>query len=61
MAVDGSLYEYLQKTGNAPVRALQHIRALNAQPRLAEQLGVPDRQAVLFITRIGYLGSNQAV
>lgn len=61
MAVEGSLYEHLQKTQQAPVRALQHIRALNAQPRLAEQLGVPDRQAVLFITRIGYLASNQAV
>lgn len=61
MAVEGSLYEHLQKSQNAPVRALQHIRALNAQPRLAEQLGVPDRQAVLFITRIGYLASGQAV
>jgi GntR family transcriptional regulator len=61
MVVEGSLYERLQKTKNAPVRALQHIRALNAQPRLAELLGVPDRQAVLFITRIGYLASNQTV
>ena len=33
----------------------------HAQPRLAEQLGIPDRQAVLFITRIGYLESGQAV
>jgi GntR family transcriptional regulator len=59
--VDGSLYEYLTATRQAPVRALQHIRALNAQPRLAEQLGVPVGQAVLFITRIGYLESGQAV
>lgn len=61
MAVQSSLYEYLASNHNAPVRALQHIRALNAQPRLAEQLGVPERQAVLFITRIGYLDSGQAV
>ncbi len=61
MAVEGSLYEYLTRIQQAPVRALQHIRALNAQPRLAEQLGIPDRQAVLFITRIGYLESGQAV
>jgi GntR family transcriptional regulator len=61
MAVEGSLYEYLTSIHQAPVRALQHIRALNAQPRLAEQLGIPDRQAVLFITRIGYLESGQAV
>lgn len=61
LAVDASLYEYLARSKQAPVRALQHIRALNAQPRLAEQLGVPDRQAVLFITRIGYLANNQPV
>jgi GntR family transcriptional regulator len=60
-AVDGSLYEYLTRIHQAPVRALQHIRALNAQPRLAEQLGVPVGQAVLFITRIGYLESGVAV
>jgi len=60
-SVEGSLYEYLTSTHQAPVRALQHIRALNAQPRLAEQLGVPVGQAVLFITRIGYLESGQAV
>ncbi len=60
-AVDGSLYEHLTRIHQAPVRALQHIRALNAQARLAEQLGVPLGQAVLFITRIGYLESGQAV
>jgi GntR family transcriptional regulator len=60
-AVEGSLYEHLSRSHQAPVRALQHIRALNAQPRLAEQLGIPDRQAVLFITRVGYLESGQAV
>ena len=60
-AVKGSLYEYLTAERQAPVRALQHIRALNAPVRLAEQLGVPVGQAVLFITRIGYLESGQAV
>ena len=61
LAVGASLYAYLDGVGKAPVRALQHIRAINAQPRLAEQLGIPERQAVLFITRIGYLESGQAV
>lgn len=61
MLVGNSLYEYLDSVHQAPVRALQHIRAMNAQPLLAEQLGIPDRQAVLFITRIGYLESGQAV
>ncbi|MEP7102899.1 MAG: GntR family transcriptional regulator [Burkholderiales bacterium] len=59
--VEASLYEHLTSLGQAPVGALQHIRALNAQPRLAEQLGVPTGQAVLFISRIGYLESGQAV
>jgi len=60
-AVEGSLYEYLAGIGQLPVRALQHIRALNAPPRLAGQLGVPVGQAVLFITRVAYLESGQAV
>ena len=61
MAVDGSLYTYLAGRGRAPVRALQHIRAINAQQKLAELLEVPEGQAVLFITRVGYLDSGQAV
>lgn len=59
--VDASLYAYLARTGRAPVRALQHIRAINADANLAESLGVPVGQAVLFITRVGYLESGQAV
>lgn len=59
--VKKSLYEYLTGERQAPVRALQHIRALNAPAKLAEQLGVPLGQAVLFITRIGYLETGQAV
>jgi len=60
-AVGGSLYEHLAQTGHLPVRALQHIRAMNAPAILASQLGIPEGQAVLFITRIGYLESGQAV
>ncbi|MBT9459892.1 MAG: GntR family transcriptional regulator [Burkholderiaceae bacterium] len=60
-AVDASLYAYLSRNGRAPVRALQHIRAINAEAKLADLLGVPLGQAVLFITRVGYLESGQAV
>lgn len=60
-AVGGSLYEHLALSGHLPVRALQHIRAMNAPAILAGQLGIPEGQAVLFITRIGYLESGQAV
>jgi len=60
-AVEGSLYEYLDARRHTPVRATQHIRAINADATLARRLGVPAGRAVLFITRIGYLASGQAV
>ncbi len=59
--VGASLYAHLNKTGHMPVRALQHIRAMNADAALAGRLGVPVGQAVLFITRVGYIESGQAV
>jgi GntR family transcriptional regulator len=59
--VDASLYAHLARLGKPPVRALQHIRALNAQDKLATLLDVPTNQAVLFITRFGYLESGQPV
>ena len=57
--VEASLYSHLGD--RAPVRALQHIRALNADAKLAGLLEVPLGAAVLFITRVGYLASGQAV
>jgi GntR family transcriptional regulator len=57
--VEASLYTHLGD--RAPVRALQHIRALNADAKLAGLLEVPLGAAVLFITRVGYLASGQAV
>ena len=60
-AVEGSLYEYLQGIGQAPVRALQHIRAENCPGWLAKLLGVPEGHAVLDILRTGFLQSGQVV
>ena len=60
-AVEGSLYEYLDGIGKAPVRALQHIRAANCPAWLAKLLGVPDGHAVLDITRTGFLASGQVI
>ncbi|MFT7776941.1 GntR family transcriptional regulator [Roseateles sp.] len=57
--VEASLYAHLGD--RAPVRALQHIRALNADAKLAGLLEVQLGAAVLFITRVGYLASGQAV
>jgi GntR family transcriptional regulator len=59
--VDASLYAYLRTHGREPMRALQHIRALNADARLAGLLKVPAGQALLYITRVGYLKAGQAV
>ena len=59
--VANSLYAHLDASGQMPVRALQHIRAMNASAELATRLGVPEGQAVLFITRVGYLESGVAV
>lgn len=60
-AIGDSLYQYLAENGRLPVRALQQIRAANATEAVAEQLGVEVGQAVLFVTRVGYLGSGRAV
>jgi len=60
-AVRSSLYGHLERVGHAPVRAQQHIQAVNAPDWLAAHLGVPAGQAVLFITRIGYCEAGPAV
>jgi len=60
-AVSSSLYNHLASSGHSPVRALQHIRALNADARLAGLLEVPSGTAVLFVTRVGYVASGKAV
>jgi GntR family transcriptional regulator len=59
--VESSLYAHLAQLGGAPVRALQHIRAINADAKLAALLEVPVGSAVLFITRVGYVASGKAV
>jgi GntR family transcriptional regulator len=60
-AVSDSLYIYLAERDCAPVRALQHIRAVNASARQAELLAIPLGQALLFITRVGYRDDGRAI
>lgn len=60
-AVEGSLYEFLDARGGAPVRARESIRAVNASAQLARRLRVPTGRAVLFIQRIGFLASGDPV
>ena len=59
--LEGSLYEFLDAAGKPPVRAVQHIRALNASAQLAHLLHVPAERAVLFITRVSYLASGRPI
>jgi GntR family transcriptional regulator len=60
-AVDGSLYRYLSGTRYAPVRAVQHIRAVNAAPRVAKLLKVPLATALLWVSRTAFDAAGQAV
>lgn len=60
-AISESLYTYLAEQGTMPVRALQHVRATNANARQAEVLDIPVNQALLFVTRVAYLQDGRAV
>jgi len=59
--VNGSLYGYLEATGNVPMRALQHIRAINANAEQARLANIAPGTAMLHITRVSYLESGAAV
>lgn len=59
--VTDSLYRYLDERGTPVIRALQHIKAVNASPTIAELAGIRPGDAILLITRIGYLENNVAV
>jgi GntR family transcriptional regulator len=59
--VTDSLYGYLEARGAVPMRALQHIRAVNASAEQARLAGLPAGAAMLHITRVSYLESGAAV
>lgn len=61
MGVTDSLYGYLETRGAVPVRALQHIRAVNADAEQARLAHVAPGAAMLHITRISYLEGGTAV
>lgn len=60
-SVTDSLYRYLEANGTVPMRALQHIRAINASPEQAKLAGVATGAAMLHITRVSYLDNGTAV
>ncbi|MEB0076994.1 GntR family transcriptional regulator [Pseudomonas sp. CCI3.2] len=60
-AVGDSLYAYLDSIGRPVVRALQHIRAINASAEFAALVGIETGTAMLLMTRIGYLDDNTPI
>ncbi len=54
-AVGNTLYGYLGARNFLPVRAVQHIRAINAAAEHALLVNIKAGEAMLYITRVGYL------
>jgi len=60
-AVDNSLYEALEGTGNRPVRALQRLRAVLLNADQAELLKAKVHDAGLLVERVGFLHDGRAI
>lgn len=60
-AVETSLYEALERTGNRPVRALQRLRAVLFTAEQAELLKAKEKDAGLLVERVGFLKDGSAV
>lgn len=57
-AVEASLYKTMEAAGTPVDRALQHITAVNADAELADLARVPQGEALLKVTRLGYLADG---
>lgn len=60
-AVESSLYEALERTGNRPVRALQRLRAVLFTAEQAKLLKAHPHDAGLLVERLGFLKDGRAV
>ncbi|MGC8517688.1 MAG: GntR family transcriptional regulator [Steroidobacteraceae bacterium] len=60
-AVQASLYEALERTGNRPMRALQRLRAVLFTAEQAKLLQIRERDAGLLVERVGFLKDGRAV
>ncbi len=59
--LDGSLYLHLARSGVAPVRAVQHLRAINATADMAAHLQVPEGAALLWVSRVAHSADGAAI
>ena len=59
--LDGSLYLHLARSGAAPVRAVQHLRAINATADMATHLRVPECAALLWVSRLALSADGTAI
>jgi len=60
-AVETSLYQALERTGNRPVRALQRLRAVLLTPEQAALLCAKPGDAGLLVERLGFLQDGRAI
>lgn len=60
-AVESSLYEALERTGNRPARALQRLRAVLFTAEQAKLLKAQPHDAGLLVERLGFLKDGRAV
>jgi GntR family transcriptional regulator len=61
LAVRDTLYGYFDANNIRPVHARQHLRAVNATPEQASLAKIVEGDAMMHITRIGYLEDGTAV
>jgi GntR family transcriptional regulator len=60
-AVESSLYEALERSGNRPVRALQRLRAVLLSADQAKLLKAQPKDAGLLVERVGFLSDGRAI
>lgn len=58
---DRSLYGLLAARGLSPVRAVRHLRAVNAEPELARWLGVPPGAALIATERVSWTADGKPI
>ncbi len=61
MAVEQSLYAYLDGAGTPVVRALQKLTAVNATAEQAKLLEIAKATALIYVTRVGYARDGRAI